>query len=58
MATCRNASLTTSSLSLWPVLLLASSLISRICLYHVFSDWDCINLCKDLNEGSWLLGWE
>lgn len=57
-ATCRKASFTTSSLSLWPVLLFASSLVSRTCLYHVFSDRHCMSLCKDLNEDAWLLGWE
>lgn len=57
-ATSRKASLTTSSLSLWPVLLSASPLVSRTCLHHVFSDWHCISLCRDLNKGSRLVGWE
>ena len=51
-ATPRKASLTTSSLSLWPVLLSASPLVSWTCLYHVFSDWLGISLCGDLKEGS------
>lgn len=53
-AASRKASLTTSSLFLWPIVRSASPLVSGTWLYHVYSEWYGISLCRDLNEGGWL----